>query len=798
MAFNYKRSITIDHTAFSSLSGNQTNFPFAVYFTLDPSHVGTLTGNDIRFYSDGNLNVSLTQQKKSYHHGTGACSFYVLISTLNISTDVVIWVAYGDASLTSDISSTAVWDSNFLGSWSLGDSSGTTVDLNDYTSNAVNGTNVGAATSASGVNDGAANFDGSSQYITLGNTINPTAMTIEAIINATSFAHTYNATVCRVGTGYAEILARSDGKLAAYFFGNADISYDPGSHTLTAGTDYHVSATYNSSVGLTGYVNGASDGTAAANGNLNTVASNLNIANDPGTGGRLFTGKISDARISNIVRSQDWLKATSINLLNTPFVLGAEHEGSLILLTPSETITTTEIVPGSFIIVFPPMGSVGNIGTAANTSGSTLALIPTTQLNVGNVGIIVVVFDNVSTIDGETNECLSVADNASTNNLYIKLGEWCNSNAAATAGVITAVFMVKCRVAVAITNTITITFSSSIFDKVASMWSFAVAYNLRVATRIPNVTDASTNFGSLTTSTIPNKEYLFFRGMGKQVNSTTQITPTVGHTAITAARSRNGGAAQIVRGEFIINTSTSDTSNPTLAVVGDTSSYLFALEQIGDFLNISPAETITSSELIILRILSFINILESNTLNEFLNLAIGGPGVTLLANALDTTLIGEIINLNERYFVSASDTTTINEFIQNLIPQLIAPIQVLDTITTSELITVFLPYFAITPLDTILISDIVGSLQQTFNVFASDSTFVNTDSNQINMLIPFCPVFTLDALNTLDTFIFHPNDLALNQIDSITFIETINLLVYAPVQPNEAYYRRYLNDLSIA
>jgi hypothetical protein len=67
--------------------------------------------------------------------------------------------------------------------------------------------------------------------------------------------------------------------------------------------------------------------------------------------------------------------------------------------------------------------------------------------------------------------------------------------------------------------------------------------------------------------------------LGKKVNSVTGITPTSGWTAFTGQRSQNGASARIVRGEFIIDTSTGATSDPTMAVSGDTASFMGALAE---------------------------------------------------------------------------------------------------------------------------------------------------------------------------------------------------------------------------
>jgi hypothetical protein len=118
------------------------------------------------------------------------------------------------------------------------------------------------------------------------------------------------------------------------------------------------------------------------------------------------------------------------------------------------------------------------------------------------------------------------------------------------------------------------------------MWKFTKAsgYGIRLdpdATTNPvtNGTDAANGFGSAAFSGLPSQERLYYRGLGKEANSTTDITVSTSFTAATLTRSRNNASAVLLRAEFRINTSTGETSNPTLAVTGDTAAVFVALEE---------------------------------------------------------------------------------------------------------------------------------------------------------------------------------------------------------------------------
>lgn len=79
----------------------------------------------------------------SYNPATGAGEWHVQVPTLTASANTVLYVAYGDATITSDQSNpTAVWDSNYQAV--LHFCKATALSVNDSTSKQANGVNNGA------------------------------------------------------------------------------------------------------------------------------------------------------------------------------------------------------------------------------------------------------------------------------------------------------------------------------------------------------------------------------------------------------------------------------------------------------------------------------------------------------------------------------------------------------------------------------------------------------------------------------------------------------------------------------
>jgi hypothetical protein len=228
------------------------------------------------------------------------------------------------------------------------------------------------------------------------------------------------------------------------------------------------------------------------------------------------------------------------------------------------------------------IASVGTCGTAA-TSGAGTSFTLTTTTNAlsatTDIAILVVVTDNVATTDGASNTHTSVTGGTGA---WTKLGEYTNTvGGAAADGCCTSLWKFRSTGTNAIGTVFTIN-HSSLSDRCASLWKFTVASgkDLNLSTSVvTNGVDGTTGFGSASFSSLSSLSRLYIRGLGKEANSTTDITVSTSFSALTLIRSRNNASAVLLRGEFRINTSTGETSNPTLAVSGDTAAVFAALEE---------------------------------------------------------------------------------------------------------------------------------------------------------------------------------------------------------------------------
>ena len=126
---------------------------------------------------------------------------WVNVPTVSHTTDTVIYLFYGNSSVTTDQSNAGgTWNSNFMGVWHFPEWDDAGVPLIPA-ANGNNGT-IGGATATNGQIDGGASFNGSTAYIDVPNStsLNSVTATWSAWIKTTQSA-----------SNYPFILGRADG-----------------------------------------------------------------------------------------------------------------------------------------------------------------------------------------------------------------------------------------------------------------------------------------------------------------------------------------------------------------------------------------------------------------------------------------------------------------------------------------------------------------------------------------------------------------------------------------------------------
>lgn len=168
MAFGYYSPVTVNAAQVPSA---QTNFPMLVSYTDarlktvgNGGHVQNANGYDIRPY-DGIGGSAMTFELERYNASTGEVIMWVLVPSCDVGS--IVYLYYGDATISTNGSSTSTWDSNFKRVLHL--PNGTTLGALDSTSNADNGT-ITTPTAATGQIDGGGLFNSTTDYISFSGT----------------------------------------------------------------------------------------------------------------------------------------------------------------------------------------------------------------------------------------------------------------------------------------------------------------------------------------------------------------------------------------------------------------------------------------------------------------------------------------------------------------------------------------------------------------------------------------------------------------------------------------------------
>lgn len=172
MSFTYKASITVDHTKVSG-TGDLSNFTFPIVGTYDGTgtepdlrstgnggNITSTSGYDIGFYSDSGLTTALNYERKVHDVSTGKILYWVKVPSLSGSNNTVIYMGYGDNSITTDQQTiTDTWDSSYKGVWHL-DAAGNATQKDSTTTNYdLSPVNLTSSDSTTGILDKGIHFN---------------------------------------------------------------------------------------------------------------------------------------------------------------------------------------------------------------------------------------------------------------------------------------------------------------------------------------------------------------------------------------------------------------------------------------------------------------------------------------------------------------------------------------------------------------------------------------------------------------------------------------------------------------
>ena len=336
MAYGFYRALTIDKTKVPNT--NRTDFPVLVSGTYswlatvaNGGKVQHASGYDVAFYSDAALTTQLKHEIERWIATTGEVVYHVKVPTVSTSVDTVIYIAYGDAGISTDQSDAVnVWDTNYKGVWHF--PNGTTLTALDSTANDNDGT-ISGATATTGQVGGGANFDGNDTIAKTSATLDmASAVTVEAWFKLTSLSSGSFSRLVEHGplgsgpwTEYALNLWNDAGVYQWYFeLSPGGTNQSLGKTGISTGTWYHAVGVYDGSNKYI-YHNGSQAATSAASGAFPAHNDITTFGYRDGPS-QYFNGVLDEVRISSVARSADWI-ATEYNNQNSPstfYAVGAE------------------------------------------------------------------------------------------------------------------------------------------------------------------------------------------------------------------------------------------------------------------------------------------------------------------------------------------------------------------------------------------------------------------------------------------------------------------------------------------
>ena len=325
--WNYRQKVVINHKLVSQVNGTTlVNFPVLVSIPANAlttsmnngGHVGLDTGYDIVFTS-GDGKTKLAHEIESYASTTGAIIAWVKIPSLSSKTDTTIYMYYGNASETgNEQNATGVWDSNYVGVYHLGESTGasgykdSTITNNPFVHGATD------PTAAIGLVDGAQLFNNKVIYLNSSTPINfdySNPFTISTWIYPTNFGADRLFLGTQSGsTGYAFGTKITTGLLYFNLTGSYQVQ---SSQSLSLNTWNNIVVTYNGSGNRTGvklYVNTvATVGSGAMLGSMASSTAPFYMWRASYNNNTTF----DETHISNSARTPDWIK-TEYNNQSSP------------------------------------------------------------------------------------------------------------------------------------------------------------------------------------------------------------------------------------------------------------------------------------------------------------------------------------------------------------------------------------------------------------------------------------------------------------------------------------------------
>jgi hypothetical protein len=307
----FRKPLTIDR---SEVAGALTQFPVLVRFAVDADLAAAARsdGFDLMFVAaDGT--TKLAHERERYDSTTGELVAWVALPDLSPNSDTTLFLYFGNADATDQQNPTAVWDSNFVGVWHLGETVGPTIA--DSTSAGRTGTKTSAGPSpAAGIIGRGQLFGGGADGIAIGNAsaLNIASITFETWIDVSACGNDVYRRIVDFPVAFSNAWVVSYPCSGAPVVNAKSIVIDSttgqklqtAANSLTPDQPHHLVFQSNP---LEIWVDGTKRLTSDAPFGLEQTAANAVIGNREGSPDRAVAGTMDEVRISRVRRSQDWI-----------------------------------------------------------------------------------------------------------------------------------------------------------------------------------------------------------------------------------------------------------------------------------------------------------------------------------------------------------------------------------------------------------------------------------------------------------------------------------------------------------
>jgi Concanavalin A-like lectin/glucanases superfamily/Domain of unknown function (DUF2341) len=346
-SWGFRKKLTIDYT---KVSGDQTNFPVLVSFTDSALSKAQSDGDDILFTDSTGTGAKLDHEIEKFDQSTGTLIAWVRISNLSDSENTIIYMYYGNPSVSSQQSATGVWDSSFKAVYHLQDGADTS-HVNDS-----KGTNTGTKqganepVEATGIVHKSQTFDGSNDIITVPSSSNldlTDNFTIEGWITlgTDTPAHKYPflSRYIDANNSYDIYQTYDAGSTVKTCLGalyrRSGTTYNQATANCVGTSQHYFSMVFSGSNIVTIYIdgssvsNGGSTSSTVPSGSTNFMIGDRYSSGSPQVD-YYWPGNLDEVRLSGTNRPDGWI-ATTYNTISSPstfFSRGNEEENRVPVL----------------------------------------------------------------------------------------------------------------------------------------------------------------------------------------------------------------------------------------------------------------------------------------------------------------------------------------------------------------------------------------------------------------------------------------------------------------------------------